>query len=181
MIKKTALLISDEAVPDETFEEIPDRFLSLFTSPVIQRDDITYPDFAGEGTSIEKIGEFTRPIHKCTVFAFRSDWQDVDTELEIAYIKDNNMDKREISLIGMYSEDSPKYPDFLKDVFENTPWDQLPVLTHETFRFYVDNLGMYVTMQAIPYLGAKYNTKIGLSSYGFKEWCPTMNSVFDNL
>lgn len=181
MIKKTVLLISDQAMPDDTFEEVPARFLSLFTSPVIQRDDITYPDFVGEDVSIEEIGEFTRPIQGYTVFAFRSDWQDVNTVLELAYIKENCTDKQEISLIGMYSEDSPKYPYFIKDVFENTPWDQLPVLTHETFRFYVDNLGMYVTMQAIPYLGAKYNTKIGLSAHGFKEWCPTINSVLDSL
>ena len=98
MVKKTVLLISDEAVPDETFAEIPARFLSLFTSPVIQRDGIKYPNFVGEGVSIEKIGEFTRPIHKCTVFAFRSDWQDVNTELEVAYIKENHTDKRAISL-----------------------------------------------------------------------------------
>lgn len=180
MIKKTVLLISDEAMPDNTFEEIPARFLSLFTSPVIHRDNITYPDFVGEDVSIEKIGKFTRPIQGCTVFAFRSDWQDVNTELEVAYIKENHTDK-EISLIGMYSEDSPKYPYFIKGVFERTPWEQLPVLTHETFRFYIDNLGMYATMQAIPYLGTKYNTKIGLSSHGFKEWCPTMNSVFSSL
>ena len=45
MIKKTVLLISDEVMPDDTFEEIPDRLLSLFTSPVIQREDITYPVF----------------------------------------------------------------------------------------------------------------------------------------
>ena len=181
MIKKTVLLISDEAMPDDTFQDIPARFLSLFTSPVIQKDDITYPDFAGEGAAVEKIGEFTRPIPECTVFAFQSDWQDVDTELELAYIKDNHTDEQEISLIGMYSENSPKYPYFIKGVFESTPWEQLPVLTHETFRFYVDNLGMYVTMQAVPYLGAKYNTKIGLSSHGLKEWCPTMNSVLDSL
>ena len=180
MIKKTVLLISDEVMPDDTFEEIPARFLSLFTSPVIHRDDITYPDFVGESVSIEKIGKFTRPIQGCTVFAFRSDWQDVNTELEVAYIKENHTDK-EISLISMYSEDSPKYPYFIKSVFEGTPWEQLPVLTDETFRFYMDNLGMYVTMQAIPYLGTKYNTKIGLSSHGFKEWCPTMNSVFSSL
>lgn len=182
MVKNTVLLISDETMPDETFAEIPARFLSLFTSPVIQRDDIKYPDFVGEDVSIEKIGEFTRPTHKCsTVFAFRSDWQDVNTVLEVAYIKTNHTDNRKISLIGMYSEDSPKYPDFIKDVFESTSWEQLPVLTHETFRFYVDNLGMYATMQAVPYLATKYNTKIGLSAYGFKEWCPTMSSVLDNL
>jgi hypothetical protein len=180
MIKKTVLLISDEAMPDDTFEEIPARFLSLFTSPVIQRDDIRYPDFAENGASIEEIGEFTRPIQGCTVFAFRSDWQDINTELEVAYIKENHTDK-EISLIGMYSEDTPKCPDFIKSVFESTPWEQLPVLTHETFRFYMDNLGMYVTMQAIPYLGAKYSTKIGLSTHGYEEWCPTMNSVLDTL
>lgn len=181
MIKKTVLLISDETMPDDTFEEIPDRFLSLFTSPVIHRDDIRYPNFVGEGVSTEKIGKFTRPIQGCTVFAFRSDWQDVNTVLEVAYIKENHTDNREISLIGMYSEDSSIYPDFIKSVFENTPWEQLPVLTHETFRFYIDNLGMYVTMQAIPYLGTKYNRKIGLSFHGFKEWCPTMNSVLDSL
>ena len=181
MIKKTALLISDEAMPDDTFEEIPDRFLSLFTSPVIHRDDIRYPNFVGKGVSIEKIGEFTRPIQGCTVFAFRSDWQDVNTVLEVAYIKENHTDNRKISLIGMYSEDSSIYPNFIKSVFEKTSWEVLPVLTHETFRFYLDNLGMYITMQAVPYLGTKYNTKIGLSSYGFKEWCPTMNSVLDSL
>lgn len=181
MIKKTVLLISDEAMPGDTFEEISARFLSLFTSPVIHRDDIRYPDFVGEGVSTEKIGKFTRPIQGCTVFAFRSDWQDVNTELEVAYIKENCTDNTEISLIGMYSEDTPKYPDFIKSVFEKTFWEVLPVLTHETFRFYLDNLGMYITMQAVPYLGTKYNTKIGLSSHGFKEWCPTMNSVLDNL
>ena len=181
MIKKTVLLISDDTMPDDTFNEIPARLLSLFTSPVIYRDDITYPDFVGEGTSIEEIGEFTRPIQGCTVFAFRSDWQDIDTALEVAYIKENHTDNQGISLIGMYSEDSPEYPDFVKGVFERTPWEQLPVLTHETFRFYIDNLGMYVTMQAIPYLGVKYHTKIGLSTHGYEEWCPTMNSVLDTL
>ena len=81
----------------------------------------------------------------------------------------------------MYSEDSPIYPDFIKSVFEKISWEVLPVLTYETFRFYMDNLGMYVTMQAIPYLGAKYNTKIGLSTHGYEEWCSTMNSVLDTL
>lgn len=181
MIKKTVLLTSDEAMPDGTFGEIPDRFLSLFTSPVIHREDITYPDFVGEEASIEEIGKFTRPIQGCTVFAFRSDWQDIDIALEVAYIKGNHTDNRETSLIGMYAEDSPKYPDFIKGVFDRTSWEQLPVLTHETFRFYIDNLGMYVTMQAIPYLGAKYHTKIGLSTHGYEEWCPTMNSVLDSL
>lgn len=182
MIKNTVVLISDEAMPDETSEEIQDRFLSLFTSPVIQREALTYPEFAGNGdTKIEKIGEFTRPLPGYTAFAFRSDWKDADIPLELAYIKDNHTDKTEISLMEMFSEDSPNSPDFLKGIFESTPWEQLPVLTHETFRFYIDNLGMSVTTQAVPYLGIKYDTKIGLSAYGYKHWCPTISSVLESL
>ena len=42
----------------------PSRLLSLFTSPVIGRDDIVYPDFVGEDVDVplDSIGEFRDPI-----------------------------------------------------------------------------------------------------------------------
>ena len=176
MIKNTILLVSDEAIPKDLYNEVPNRLLSLFTSPVIKRDDIVYPSLVGEDVQIENIFAFSRPIPACTAFAFRANWQDVKTELEIAYIKMNDTTERAGSLIGMYSEHSLKYPYPIKSVFDGTSWKELPVLTHETFRFYLENLGMYVTMLAIPALADKYNTKIGLSCHGFEEWCSIMAS-----
>ena len=176
MIKNTILLVSDEAMPKDLYNEVPNRMLSLFTSPVIKRDNIVYPSFVGEDTQIENIFAFSRPIPACTAFEFRADWQDVNTELEIAYVKQNDATQTEVSLIGMYSEHSSKYPYPIKSIFDGTFWEELPVLTHETFRFYLENLGMYVTMLAIPNLADKYNTKIGLSCHGFGEWCSIMAS-----
>ena len=174
MIKNTILLVSDEAMPKDLYNEVPSRLLSLFTSPVIKRNDIVYPDFVGENAQIENIGEFSRPIPACTAFAFRANWQDVNMDLEVAYIKMNDATETEVSLIGLYSEHSSKYPYPIHSIFEGTFWEKLPVLTHETFRFYIENLGMYATMLAIPDLADKYNTKIGLSTANFKEWCPIM-------
>ena len=176
MVRNTILLVSDEAMPNDLHDEVPTRLLSLFTSPVIKKDDIVYPDFVGENAPIESIGVFRDPIPRCTAFAFRSDWQDVNIDLEIAYIKMNDTTEREVSLIGMYSERSSIYPSPIKSLFNDTFWENLPVMTHETFLFYIENLGMYVTMLAIPHLGDKYNTKISLSAAGFKEWCPIMAS-----
>ena len=184
MNKKTILLVSDEAMLDDPHDEVPSRLLSLFTSPVIKRDDIVYPDFVGEDVNVPmggNIGVFEDPIPRCTAFAFRSDWQDVNNDLEIAYVKMNDPAERAVSLIGMYSEHSPIYPPPIKSLFDDTFWDELPVITHETFRFYIENLGMYVTMLAIPSLGDKYNTKIGLSTAGFEEWCPIMASELSKL
>ena len=180
-IKNTILLVSDEAMPNDFHDEVPSRLLSLFKSPVIGRDDIVYPDFVGEGTPIKDIGVFRDPIPQCTAFAFRSDWQDVDNDLEIAYVKNNDTPERIVSLIGMYSEHSSIYPSLIKSLFDDTFWEELPVMTHETFRFYIENLGMYVTMLAIPDLGEKYNTKISLSTAGFKEWCSIMDSELAKL
>ena len=73
----------------------------------------------------------------------------------------NDPTEREVSLIGMYSEHSSKYPSLIRSLFQETFWEELPVMTHETFRFYIENLGMYVTMLAIPNLGDKYNTQSG--------------------
>ena len=174
MIKDTILLVSDEAMPQDLYNEVPSRLLSLFTSPVIKRNDIIYPDFVGENAPIGNIGDFSRPIPACTAFAFRADWQDVNIDLEIAYFKMNDATERAVSLIGMYSEDSLKYPYPIKITFDGTSWKKLPVITHETFRFYIENLSMYVTMLAIPDLADKYNTKIGLSTANFEEWCPIM-------
>ena len=183
MDRNTILLVSDEATPADPHSEVPDRLLSLFTSPVIKRDDIVYPSFVGEDVngSIEDIGKFRNPIPRCTAFAFRSDWQDVNNDLEIAYIKMNDPTEREVSLIGMYSEHSSKYPSLIRSLFQETFWEELPVMTHETFRFYIENLGMYVTMLAIPDLGDKYNTQIRLSTAGFEEWCPIMASELAKL
>ena len=178
MIKNTILLVSDEAMPEDLYNEVPSRLLSLFTSPVIKRNDIVYPDFVGENAQIGNIGDFSRPIPACTAFAFRSDWQDVNIDLEIAYIKMNDATETEVSLIGMYSEHSLKYPYPIKIIFDGTFWKELPVMTHETFRFYMENLGMYVTMLAIPDLGEKYDTKIGLSCHGYEEWCSIIASQF---
>ena len=180
-IKKTILLVSDEAMPNDYHSEVPDRLLSLFTSPVIRGHDIVYPDFIGEGVPIEKIGKFEDPIPRCTAFAFRADWQDVNLDLEVAYVKMNDATERAVSLIGLYSEHSPKYPFPIKSIFDETFWKELPVMTHGTFRFYIENLGMYVTMLAIPDLGEKYNTKIGLSTANFEEWCPIMVSELAKL
>ena len=180
-IKKTVLLVSDEAMPNDYHDEVPARLLSLFTSPVIRRNDIVYPDFVGEGVPIENIGKFRDPIPQCTAFAFRSDWQDVNNDLEIAYVKMDDPTERAVSLIGMYSEHSSKYPSSVGSLFQKTFWEELPVMTHETFRFYIENLGMYVTMLAIPDLGDKYNTKIGLSTANFEEWCPRMASQLAKL
>ena len=176
MIKNTILLVSDEAMPEDPYNEVPSRLFSLFTSPVIKMDDIVYPSFVGEDTQIENTGVFSRPILGCTAFAFRADWQDVKTELEIAYVKMNDTTGREVSLIGMYSEHSSKYPSFIENIFDGTFWEELPVMTHETFHFYLENLGMYVTMLAIPDLAEKYNTKIGLSCHGYEKWCSIMAS-----
>ena len=176
MIKNTILLVSDEAMPKDLYNEVPGRLLSLFTSPVIRRDDIVYPSFVGEDAQIENIGAFSRPIPACTVFAFRADWQETNTELEIAYVKMNDAAETQVSLIGMYSEHSLKYPYPVKIIFDGTSWEELPVMTHETFHFYMENLGMYVTMLAIPDLAKKYNTKIGLSCHGYEEWCSIMAS-----
>ena len=176
MIKNTVLLVSDEAMPNDYHNKVPNRLLSLFTSPVIKKDNIVYPDFFEKDVSIKSIGVFRDPIPGCTAFAFRSDWQDVNIDLEIAYVKMSDATEREVSLIGMYSEYSLKYPPPIKSLFDETFWKELPVLTHETFLFYIENLGMYVTMLAIPDLGDKYNTKIGLSTAGFQEWCPIMAS-----
>ena len=183
MNRNTILLVSDEAMPNDLHDEVPSRLLSLFTSPVIGRDDIVYPSFVDEkgDAPIEEIGVFRNPIPRCTAFAFRSDWQDVDNDLEIAYFKMNDTTKREVSLIGMYSEHSSKYPSLIKSLFDETFWEELPEMTHETFQFYMENLGMYVAMLAIPDLADKYNTKIGLSTAGFEEWCPIMASELDKL
>ena len=175
MIKNTVLLVSDEAMPNDLHKEVPNRLLSLFTSPVIRKDDIVYPDFFEKDVSIESIGVFSDPIPGCTAFAFRSDWQEVNIDLEIAYVKMNDTIGKEVSLVGMYSEHSLKYPALIKSLFDEAFWKELPVMTHETFLFYIENLGMYVTMLAIPDLGDKYNTKIRLSAAGFKEWCPIMD------
>ena len=64
----------------------------------------------------------------------RSDWQDDNNDLEIAYVKMNDTTKREVSLIGMYSEHSSIYPPPIRSLFDDTFWDKLPVMTHETFR-----------------------------------------------
>ena len=178
MIKNTILLISDEAMPIDSAEEVPSRLLSLFTSPVIRRDDIVYPDFVGEVGIIGNIGIFSRPIPDCTAFAFRADWQDTDAELEVAYVKRNDTLGTEISLIGMYSEHSSKYPYPINSIFNETFWEELPILTHETFRFYLENLGMYVTLFAIPDLAEKYNTIIDLSTAGYEEWCSIITSQY---
>ena len=53
MIKNTILLVSDEAMPKDLYNEVPSRLLSLFTSPVIKTDDIVYPDFVGENAQLE--------------------------------------------------------------------------------------------------------------------------------
>ena len=180
-IKKTILLVSDEAMPNDYHDEVPDRLLSLFTSPVIRWDNIVYPDFVGEDVPIENIGKFGEPIPRCTAFAFRADWQDVNIDLEVAYVKMNDKTETEVSLVGLYSEHSSKYPPQIKIMFDGTFWEELPVMTHKTFRFYIENLGMYVTMLAIPDLGDKYNTKIELSTANFKEWCPIMASQLAKL
>ena len=44
-VLNTILLVSDEAMPNDLHDEVPSRLLSLFTSPVIGRDGIVYPDF----------------------------------------------------------------------------------------------------------------------------------------
>lgn len=183
MTRNTILLVSDEAMPNDSPNEVPGRLLSLFTSPVIKKDSIVYPDFVGEDVNVPigDIGEFRNPIPRCTAFAFRSDWQDVNIDLEIAYVKMNDTTEREVSLIGMYSERSSIYPSPIKSLFNDTFWENLPVMTHETFLFYIENLGMYVTMLAIPHLGDKYNTKISLSTAGFEEWCPIMASELAKL
>lgn len=182
-IRNTVLLVSDEAMPNDRHGEVPDRLLSLFTSPVIGRDDIVYPSFVGEDVKvpIENIGEFRNPILQCTAFAFRADWQEVDDDLEVAYVKMNDATERAVSLIGMYSEHSSIYPPPIESLFDETFWKELPAMTHETFRFYIENLGMYVTMMAVPDLGDKYRTKISLSTAGFGEWCPIMASELAKL
>ena len=181
MTKNTVLLVSDEAMPQDPPDEVHSRLLSLFTSPVIKDDNIVYPDFVGEDAPIESIGVFRYPIPQCTAFAFRADWQEVNNDLEIAYVKMNDATERAVSLIGMYSENSSTYPSPIRSLFDEAFWRGLPVMTHETFRFYIENLGMYVTMLAIPDLGNKYNTQIGLSTAGFDEWCPIMASELDKL
>ena len=90
MIRNTVLLVSDEAMPNDLHDEVPSRLLSLFASPVIKRDDIVYPDFVEKNVPIEDIGNigvFRDPIPQCTAFVFRADWQDVNIDLEIAYVK----------------------------------------------------------------------------------------------
>ena len=47
----------------------------------------------------------------------------------------NDTTERGVSLIGMYSEHSSIYPSVIKSLFDETFWDELPVITHETFRF----------------------------------------------
>lgn len=180
-LSNTILLVSDEAMPTDRHDEVPDHLLSLFRSPVIEKDHNGYPDFVEEEAPIEEIGVFRDPIPNCTAFAFRSDWQDANSDLEIAYYKMKDPNKRIVSLIGMYSEHSSKYPSPIKSLFEDTFWDKLPVITHETFRFYLENVGMYVTMLAIPDLADKYNTKIGLSTAGFEEWCSIMASKLNKV
>lgn len=180
-VLKTILLVSDEAMPNDLHDEVPDRLLSLFTSPVIEKEHNGYPDSVGKDIPIEEIGVFRDPIPNCTAFAFRSDWQDDNSDLEIAYYKMNDPNKRIVSLIGMYSEHSSKYPSPIKSLFEDSFWEELPEMPHETFRFYLENLGMYVTIFAIPDLAGKYNTKIGLSTAGFEEWCSIMASDLDRL
>ena len=180
-IRNTILLVSDEAMPNDRHDEVPDRLLSLFTSPVIKDDNIVYPDFDREVARIEDTGVFRNPIPRCTAFAFRADWQKVDNDLEIAYIKESDATGRQVSLIGMYSEHSLIYPPPIKSLFSETFWEELPVMTHRTFRFYIQNLGMYVTMLAIPDLGEKYNTKIRLSTAGFEEWCSIMAAELAKL
>lgn len=167
MVRNTILLVSDEAMPNDIHDDVPNRLLSLFKSPVIKSDGIVYPDF----DPIESIGEFRDPIPQCTAFAFRSEWKDINIDLEIAYIKMDDPTERAVSLIGMYSEHSSIYPSSIKSLFDEAFWEELPVMTHETFRFYIENLGMYVTMLAIPDLGDKYNSKMRLSTAGFEEWC----------
>ena len=54
----------------------------------------------------------------------------------------NDTTGREVSLIGMYSEYSSKYPSLIENIFDGTSWEKLPVMTHETFRFYLENLGI---------------------------------------
>ena len=180
-IRNTILLVSDEAMPNDPHDEVPDRLLSLFTSPVIKHDNIVYPDFDREVARIEDTGVFRNPIPRCTAFAFRADWQEVDNDLEIAYVKMNDATERAVSLIGMYSEHSSIYPPPIKSLFDETFWKGLPVMKHETFRFYIENLGMYVTMMAIPDLGNKYSTQIGLSTAGFDKWCRIMASKLAQL
>lgn len=181
MIRNTVLLVSDEAMPNDHHSEVSDRLLSLFTSPVIRPEPTVYPDFVGSSVPIESIGKFRYPIPRCTAFAFRADWQEVNNDLEIAYVKMNDATERAVSLIGMYSEHSSKYPPPIESLFDETFWKELPAMTHKTFQFYIENLGMYVTMMAIPDLGDKYNTKISLSTAGFKEWCPIMASELAKL
>ena len=181
MIRNTVLLVSDEAMPNDLHNKVPSRLLSLFTSPVIQNDDIVYPDFNKKNVPIKSIGVFRDPIPRCTAFAFRADWQKVNIDLEIAYVKMNDTTEREVSLMGMYSEHSLKYPPSIKSLFDEPFWKKLPVMTHETFLFYIENLGMYVTMLAIPDLADKYNTKIRLSAAGFEEWCSIMASELAKL
>lgn len=84
-------------MPEDPHSEVHSRLLSLFTSPVIKRDDIVYPSFVGEDPQIGNTGVFSRPISGCTAFAFRADWQDVKTELEIAYVKMNDTTGKEVS------------------------------------------------------------------------------------
>ena len=181
MIRNAILLVSDEAMPNDRHDEVPDRLLSLFTSPVIRPGPKGYPGFVGNSVPIESIGKFRNPIPRCTAFAFRANWEDVDIGLEIAYVKMNDATERAVSLIGMYSEHSSIYPSPIRSLFDETFWGGLPVMTHETFRFYIENLGMYVTMMAIPDLADKYNTKISLSTAGFEEWCPIMASELAKL
>ena len=49
-------------MPEDPYDEVPSRLLSLFTSPVIKRNDIVYPGFVEKDTQIENIGVFSRPI-----------------------------------------------------------------------------------------------------------------------
>ena len=180
VIRNTILLVSDEMMIGIPPNEVSDRLLSLFSSPLIEKDDILYPDFVGDRVLNEDIGIFCHPVPACTVFAFRADWQDVDTALEIAYIKRNDTTMREVSLIGMYAPILSRYPDFVRSIFDETVWEELPVLTHETFHFYVENLGVYVNEQTIPYLGQKYNTIIDLSTAGCEEWCSMLASHWNS-
>ena len=52
MNRNTILLVSDEAMPNDLHDEVPNRLLSLFTSPVIGRDDIVYPDFVKKDVDV---------------------------------------------------------------------------------------------------------------------------------
>ena len=182
-VLNTILLVSDEAMPNDLHDEVPSRLLSLFTSPVIGKGNLSTLILLKKMLMSQLTVSVNLEIRFLDALRSRSDqdWQDVNNDLEIAYVKNNDTPERIVSLIGMYSEHSSKYPSPIKSLFDDTFWEELPVMTHETFRFYMENLGMYVAMLAIPDLADKYNTKIGLSTAGFEEWCPIMASELAKL